>query len=224
MGGVNNKANEELTTILLVDDDEFMLEVVAKLLRHDRRYEVIGEARDAADAISHCKEHRPDIILLDINLPGISGIDAVPDLKRLCSHTRILLCTAFATDDRIIAALRSGAHGFIEKTGHWSDLLAAIDHVAAGEQYFCAKSSAALVHFSQSPAKSTAADLVGSLSAREKEVLRLVSRGESSKTIAAALGISIGTVDVHRANLMKKLGVKNVAGLVAFAFQANLLP
>jgi DNA-binding NarL/FixJ family response regulator len=209
--------------ILLVDDDSFMLEVIGKLLRQSDRYTVVAEAGDVRTALSACEAHRPDVVLLDINLPDETGIAAVQKFRSVCPEARILLCTAEATDERIIDALRSGAQGFVEKTNRWQDFIIAIERVAAGEHYLCARSTAAFVRFSQEDSTAKAQKEIARLTPRETEVLKLVSRGDASKEVASKLGVSVGTVDVHRANVMKKLNVRNIAGLVAFAFETGLL-
>lgn len=209
--------------ILLVDDDKFMLDVMSRLLRRDPRYAVVAEAHDAKSCLTHCATHRADLIVLDINLPGRSGIEIVAELKSSCPASRILLCTADATDSRIVEALRSGAHGFVEKTGNWNDLIEAIERVAGGEHYLCARSTAALAFHSQQRTAPNAATYLSRLTMREREVLKLVASGKSSKDAATALGVSVGTINVHRANLMKKLGASNTATVVAFAFNAGLM-
>jgi DNA-binding NarL/FixJ family response regulator len=209
--------------IVIVDDNRFLLEVVSRLLRQGGAYDIVAEADCLAAGLAACKLHLPDLVLLDINLPDGNGIEAVSDFKAASPAARILLCTVEATDDRILDALRSGAHGFLEKTTTWADFTKAIDRVAAGEFYFCARSTAALAQRSTSGSVDLRRRRLASLSARETEVLQLVSRGESSKLAASKLGVSPRTVDVHRSNLMKKIGVHNVAGLVSFAFEAGLM-
>jgi DNA-binding NarL/FixJ family response regulator len=210
--------------ILLVDDNHFLLEIVSRLLRQQAGiYDIVAEADSLAAGLEACKLHQPDLVVLDINLPDGNGIEAVPVFKAASPATRILLCTVEATDDRVLDALRSGAHGFMEKTTTWADFITAIDRVAAGEFYFCARSTAALALRSERGSVDLRRQRLASLSDREKEVLQLISRGEPSKTAASRLGVSTRTVDVHRSNLMKKLGVHNVAGLVAFAFEAGLM-
>jgi DNA-binding NarL/FixJ family response regulator len=210
--------------ILLVDDNLFVLEVLTRLLTRDSvRFEVVASATHVEDGLIACRKHRPQVVLLDINLPGQSGIEGVPRFKKACPKTRILLCTAEATDERIMDALRSGADGFIEKTNKWSDLTEALERVAAGEHYFCPRSSAALSHFAQNGTVDSEQRQLKSLTERERQVLELVSRGNSSKEMAAVLRVSVGTVDAHRSNVMKKLGIRNVAGLVAFSFKVGLL-
>jgi DNA-binding NarL/FixJ family response regulator len=210
-------------TIAVVDDHRFMRQLITGMLaRQKGRYKVVAECEDVKTALVACRELTPDLLILDINLPGDSGIEAVAAVKQVSPQTRILLCTAFVTDERILEALRSGTHGFVEKTNSWEDFVEAIQRVAAGEHFFCARSSAALAHFSQNPPPESPAPAAG-LSPREKEVLKLVAHGSSSKEVAQKLGISVGTIDVHRANLMKKLRVKNIAGLVIHAFTAGLI-
>src|SRR4051812_1663249 len=194
-------------SIMVVDDHVFMRELIARMLgRQKGRYKVVSECGDVKSALSACEEFKPDLLILDINLPDQSGIDAVPAFKKISPFTRILLCTAFVTDERILEALRSGTHGFVEKTNSWDSFLEAVARVAAGEHFFCARSSAALAHFSQLPPKG-ASPRAATLSPRQKEILTLVAHGDSSKEVAQKLGISVGTIDVHRANLMKKLRV-----------------
>jgi DNA-binding NarL/FixJ family response regulator len=211
-------------SIVVVDDHCFMRELISRMLgRHADRYKVVAEAGDATTAFDVCATLQPDLLILDINLPDESGIDAVPKLKKLSPHTRILLCTAYVTDDRVLDALRCGADGFVEKTNTWDDFVAAIDRVSRGEHYFSSRNSMALGILPAGARAELRAKSTAGLSARQKEVLSLVAQGCSSKEVADKLGISVGTVDVHRVNLMKKLHIKNVAGLAVFAFRAGLI-
>jgi DNA-binding NarL/FixJ family response regulator len=140
--------------IVVVDDHRFMREVIIGMLHRHARYDVVAEAENVRTAIAECARLKPDVVILDINLPDGSGIEAVADVARASPATRILLCTAGVTDDRILDALRSGALGFVEKTNTWNDFIEALEHVAAGEQYFCARSSAALARFLKSEGNS----------------------------------------------------------------------
>ena len=217
-----NKA--EPVRIIVVDDHRFMRELISAMLaRQSGRYKVVAERGDAATAIQACKELSPDLLILDINLPDLNGIDAVPQIKQLAPKTRILLCTAFVSDDRIIDALRSGAHGFVEKTNTWDDFIEAVEHVTRGEHFFRAQSSPAL---SAAVAGVKTQDRSGPqipLSPREKQVLTLIAHGNTSKEIATKLNISIGTIESHRANMMRKLKLRNVAELVVYAFRVGLV-
>ncbi|CAA9217469.1 MAG: Two-component transcriptional response regulator, LuxR family [uncultured Chthoniobacterales bacterium] len=217
-----SRSESRATSIAVVDDHRFMRDLIMSMLRRqDGRYDVVGEAADIRTAVALCEKTKPDLLVLDINLPDGSGIDAVPRVQEVAPQTRILLCTADVSESRVVEALRSGAQGFVEKTNTWDAFVEAVDRVAAGQHYFSAESAPfidARYHGVERATASTAA-----LSPREKEVLQLVATGQTSKEIAQKLGISVGTVDVHRANLMKKLHLRNVAGLVAFAFQARLM-
>ena len=132
-------------SIVVVDDHRFMRELISAMLaRQEGRYKVVAEKGDAATAIAACKELAPDLLILDINLPDVSGIDAVPQIRKHAPRTRILLCTAFVTDDRVVEALRSGADGFVEKTNTWDDFIEAVQRVSGGEHFFRSQSTPAL--------------------------------------------------------------------------------
>jgi DNA-binding NarL/FixJ family response regulator len=211
-------------SVIVADDHRFMRELICRMLRRQEQgYEVVAELGDANSAVEACARLQPDLLILDINLPDESGIDAAPKLKQASPRTRILLCTAYVTDDRILEAVRSGADGFVEKTNTWNDFIHAIDRVLAGEQYFCSHSGEAFIDMSASTRDEMGAASMVALTQREREVLGLIARGHTSKEIAVKLGISTGTVDTHRVNLMKKLHIRNVAGLVVFAFRAGLI-
>jgi DNA-binding NarL/FixJ family response regulator len=210
--------------IVVVDDHVFMRELISGMLqRQDGRYEVLASVGSAATAITAATQHLPELLILDINLPDRSGVDAVPDIRRASPGTHVLLCTAFPTEDRIIDALRAGAKGFVEKTNTWDDFLIAVDRVGRGEQYFSSKSTgvAPLPAAPARPQPSKGARAV--LSPREQEVVALIAYGSTSKEIASKLFISSATVETHRTNVMSKLGVRNVASLVLYAVQNGLV-
>jgi DNA-binding NarL/FixJ family response regulator len=211
-------------SIVLVDDQRFVRELICGMLsRNKHRYNILAEGSDARTALALCKQLKPDLLILDINLPDQSGVDAVPALKRASPRTRILLCTAYASDDRVLDALRSGAHGFVEKTNTWDEFIHAIDCVGGGEHFFYSRNSGALSDVLSAGRTELAPASTVALSAREKEVLKLIAHGSTNKEIAQKLGISVGTVDSHRVNLMTKLRIRNVAGLVVFAFRSGLI-
>ena len=216
-------ANEPIS-IIVVDDHRFMRELISAMLaRQQGRYKVVAEKGDAATAIAACKELAPDLLILDINLPDFSGIEAVPQIRKHAPRTRILLCTAFVTDDRALEALRSGADGFVEKTNTWDDFIEAVQRVSGGEHFFRSQSSPALSDSGDPDNQRGQRAPVVALSPREKEILILIAEGDSSKEIAAKLHIGVGTVETHRAHLLSKLKLRNVAGLVAYAFRSGLV-
>ena len=208
--------------IVVVDDHVFMRELISRTLsRQTSQYEVVAEAGSASEALAACRELKPDLIILDINLPDRSGLATIPDLRRASPNTRILLCTAFAAEDRLHDAMTAGADGFVEKTHTWNAFLDAVERVSNGERYF---------HSTCTPKSPRSDDTTPSgrsskpgLSPREHEILKLIAEGSTSKEIAHQLHISVQTVDTHRANLMTKLAVRNVAGLVLYAVRNGLI-
>lgn len=211
------KAQTRSVRVVIVDDHTFMRELMCRQLsRHGNAYCVIADAGSGAGATAACKAHRPDLLVLDINLPDGSGVAAVPKIKRVSPQTRILLCTSFPRDEWIGEAASCGADGFVEKTNTWDDFMFAVDRVSSGHRYFASEPTR------RAPRVTHRADLAERLTPREREVLKLLARGLPTKQIAAQLFISVPTVETHRGNLMKKTGARNAVGLVRFAIEAGL--
>ena len=223
-GAENSNETGQPLRIVVVDDHVFMRDLICAMFgRQNDRYAVVAAAGTVAGAVAACAETKPDLLILDINLPDKNGIDAVPEIHQVSPLTHVLLCTAYPTEDRIVDSIRVGAQGFVEKTHTWDEFLEAVDRVGRGEQYFSSKTagiSPIKVAAVAAPGKAGGAAL---LSPREKEVIRLIARGSTSKEIARKLFISAATVETHRTNLMGKLGVRNVASLVLYAFQNGLV-
>jgi DNA-binding NarL/FixJ family response regulator len=215
--------NSHQVRTVVVDDHAFMRELIgARLSREHSRFKVLAQVGDAASAVAACRRFSPDLLILDINLPDQSGIDAVAELKRVSPETSILLCTAYATDDRIADAVRSGAEGFVEKTNTWDEFINAVHCVSGGERYF-RSSSPKLRPVNDEPKARIPAESKSPLSQREREVLSLIADGSTSKEIASKLFISLQTVETHRSNLMTKLRVRNMAGMVVHAVRLGLV-
>lgn len=213
---------EPIRTVV-VDDHVFMRELIAaRLSREHSRFKVLAEVGDAAGAVAACRQLAPDLLILDINLPDQSGMDAVSEVKRVSPSTSVLLCTAYATDDRIAEAMRSGADGFVEKTNTWDDFISAVNCVSGGERYF-RSSSPKLRSVMDEPRAGRLTNPKPQLSDREREVLGLIAEGSTSKEIATKLSISLQTIETHRSNLMSKLGVRNMAGMVVYAVRHGLV-
>jgi DNA-binding NarL/FixJ family response regulator len=215
---------QESIGVIIVDDHIFMRDLMARTIARQRsRYSVFAAVGTAAEAKAACGKFQPDLLILDINLPDQSGIDALPDLKRIAPSTRVLLCTGYPTDDRIADLAGTGAHGFVEKTNTWDEFLRAVERVSQGEYYFCARNCniRPLPDYSRKTTKSPVTTPY--LTTREEEIIALIADGLTTKEIAGKLHISGATVETHRTNLMKKLQVRNVAGLVKYAFHASLV-
>ena len=209
--------------LVIVDDHAFMRDLMARALaQQSGRYAVLAAVGTAAEAIGACRKLKPDLLILDINLPDKNGVDALPELRRVAPATRVLLCTGFPTDDRITDLAGTGAHGFVEKTNTWDEFLQAVERVSHGEYYFCSH-NVGIAPGSGRLQKAGPSSRGPPLTAREQEIITLIAQGLMSKEIAAKLHISVATVETHRTNLMTKLGVRNVAGLVSYAFRKGLV-
>ncbi len=220
---IGEPAKQPSVRLIIVDDHAFMRDLMARTLARQRsRYAVLATVGTAAEAIAACGDLKPDVLILDINLPDKNGIDALPELRRVAPATRVLLCTGFPTDDRIAHLASTGAHGFVEKTNTWDDFLDAVERVSDGEYYFRSQSSE-IASAPERCQKSERPSLAPYLTAREKEIIRFIAEGLISKEIADKLHISVGTVETHRTNVMTKLGVRNAVGLVSYAFRKGLV-
>ena len=216
----DGKSATNPVTIVVVDDHRFMRELICARLQREAHYSVVGHAGDAASAVELCKSLQPDLLILDINLPDKNGTEIVAEIKRIRATTRVLLCTAYVIEDPLEACIRAGASGFVEKTNSWDHFLEAVERVSRGESYFANANNEPKE--SRSSAKQQIQEPTSPLTLREKEILALVADGLTSKNIAKRLGLSVLTIDTHRANLMTKLGVRNVAGLAIFALQSGI--
>lgn len=200
--------------VAVADDHAFMRDLIRReLTRRTKRYKVVAAVGTAADAVTVCRRFKPHLLVLDIDLPDRTGIATVADIRRVSPSTRILLCTAFPTEDWIDKATLSGADGFVEKTNTWNDFMHAVDLVSGGQRYFRSGGKVGPPRQTKGKAK---------LTPREREILKLIARGRTTKEIAAQLFIGVPTVETHRANLMTKTGGRNVADLVRFAIDAGL--
>ncbi|HKP03172.1 MAG TPA: response regulator transcription factor [Chthoniobacterales bacterium] len=199
--------------VAVADDHAFMRDLISReLTRGDKHYDVVAAVGTAADAVKVCRRFEPNLLVLDVNLPDRSGVAAVPDIRRASPATRILLCTAFPKENWFGEANDCGADGFVEKTDSWDDFLLAVDRVSRGQRYFCSGGG---------PRRRDAGVNVR-LTPRERQILKLIAGGLTTKEIAGRLFISVPTVETHRANLMTKTGARNVARLVRFAMNAGL--
>jgi len=204
--------------ILVVDDHAVVREGLRHVLTAEHGLEVVAEAGDAAAGLAKARELAPDVILLDITMPGITGLDALARFKADAPGARVLLLTMHDHGEYVVEAIRAGADGYLLKDSAPADLRAAIRAVQAGERQFGPGVSAALAEGLAAEAARTEQDaVIGRLTPREREVMAQVAAGRTNKEAGVALGISPRTVETHRENLMKKLGIRSVAELTRFA-------
>jgi len=210
--------------VLLVDDHKIMRDGIKAILRHSEEFQVMGEAESGTEALQICRAKRPDIILMDIGLPGLNGIETTTEILRHCPDVKIIVLSMYDDEHSVVSAIRSGARAFVLKKASDDDLLNALRMVAKGGSYLSPQVSDRLLHRIQKgdldsrPAPSA---LTG-LSPRELQVLRLVAEGKTSKEIAVMLDLGLQTVRSYRKTMMKKLGVNNIAGLTQVALAAGV--
>jgi len=194
------------------------------LLAQDPGIEIVGEAADGRDAVRAVGQYSPHLVLMDLTMPGMNGIEAVTEIKRRYPEVRVLVMTLHKTEDFIHASLQAGADGYILKDATHDELRVAIRSVLLGKTYLSMDVSGKVVSGYLGGGKSASGSSVfDTLTHREREILKLVAEGKPNKGIAEFLNLSVKTVEKHRSNLMSKLDVHNAAGLTAFAIEKGLL-
>lgn len=202
--------------VLIVDDHPVVREGLVAALEDEPDFRVAGAVGSAEDALKVAGTARPDVILLDLELPGLSGIEAIPRLAAALPAAGIIILTAYDTDERVLGAVRAGARGYVLKGASVEEIARAIRAVHGGGSYLASPVAAKILSQVRSPRSTT-------LSARERAVLREVAAGRSTKQIARALGITERTVKFHVSSIMNKLGADNRAQAVAEAAKRGLL-
>ncbi|SDC92308.1 response regulator [Actinokineospora iranica] len=213
-------------TVLVVDDQALIRAGLTALLRAAPDIEVVGEAKDGEEAMAQAAALRPDVILMDIRMPGVGGITATKRILATGSPARILVLTTFDLDDYVYEALSAGAAGFVLKEIEPARLLAAIHTVATGDTLFAPTVTRRLIEaylHQQSPPGPTPAHDLGCLTAREREVLQLVGTGIGNAEIAQRLVVSEGTVKTHLNRVMTKLDLSSRAQAVVTAYETGLV-
>lgn len=211
-------------SVLLVDDHKIMRDGIKTILERTPDFRVVGEAENGSDAVSLTRKLHPDLVLMDIGLPGMNGIEATTEVLRHCPSSRVMMLSMYDDENSVVAAFRSGARAFLLKKASSSDLLDALRAVSKGGSYLSSQVSDHLLTRIQRgdlEAKSVLGPLEN-LSPREQQVLRLVAEGKTSKDIAVMLDLGLQTVRTYRKTLMKKIGVTNIAGLTQVALAAGV--
>jgi two-component system, NarL family, response regulator NreC len=209
--------------VVLVDDHALVRQGFRRILEDDPELAVVGEAANGLDAIALVKKTDPDVVVMDMAMPEMSGLHATMELVKQRPGTKVLILSMYSDEQYVRNALDAGAKGYILKNAIENDLTRAVKAVASGEQYLAPEVSNVLIRAIQSGGFEKAADPYDRLTQREKQVLQLIAHGKSNKEIAVMLDLSVNTVAVHRANLMSALGVHKTAELVLFAVKKGLV-
>ena len=210
--------------IVIAEDHTILREGLKSLLSSHPDLKVVAEAEDGLEAIRCAQAHSPDLILLDLSMPRMTGLDAIKEIKRATPQTKIVVLTVHKTEEYILATLRAGANGYVLKEAHSNELLTAIRHVLNGHQYLSPSISGTVIdRLLDGEKPSVIRPAWETLSQRERQILKLVAEGYRNKEIADLLCISIKTVEKHRSNLMEKLDLHDVASLTALAAEKGLI-
>jgi len=208
--------------ILLADDHTLVRESLVSLLQAGGDVQVVAQAADGPDTIAKAIAAHPDIVVTDIAMPGLNGIEVVRRLREALPQVRVLVLTMHEEDEYVLQAVRAGAAGYLVKDSAPEELLAAVRSLHAGRGHFGPQASRALAEQLQHPERQVE-DPYGRLTPREREVFHLIAEGMTTKEIARRLGISAKTAENHRARVLDKLGVRNTAALVRYALRRGLL-
>lgn len=207
--------------ILVADDHPVVRKGIASYLARNENLEIVGEACDGRDAIRKARELLPDLILMDINMPHMSGLAVTEQLHREIPHIRVLIISSQGGADGVMRMIQSGARGFVLKDAPAEELVRAIEAIHRGEAYF--SPDVARVALNQFVRGQSEASNTPQLTNREREVLAQIADGLSNKEIASQLGVGVRTVETHRERIMRKLDIHNVAGLTKFAIAKGLV-
>jgi two-component system response regulator NreC len=202
--------------VLLADDHNLVRRGLAALLNTSAKYRVVGEAANGEEALAHARALDPDILILDLSMPRLSGLETIKRLKKTAPHTRVLVVSMYDDEQFVAQALRDGAGGYLLKHAMDEELFSALDCVSNGERYISRQINLDRIEDGDCACETE-------LTAREREVLQLIADGKTTPQIAEILSISPHTATRHRANLMSKLGAHNQAELLRCAAQQGLV-
>jgi DNA-binding NarL/FixJ family response regulator len=210
--------------IAIAEDHDIIREGLKMMLTRGDEFEVVGEAGDGHEAVRMASRLQPDLILMDLTMPRMNGLEAIREILRATPSTRILVLTGHASGDHIMAALQAGAHGYILKTTSRDELMAAIRTVLAGKSFLSPGISRTVIDgYLAGSGASGGSTPWDSLTQREREVLKLVAEGHTTREIAELFCLSAKTVDKHRSSMMRKLDLHNISAVTAYALEKGLV-
>ena len=210
--------------IVLAEDHTILREGLRALLSSDSIFEIVGEAEDGREAVRCVERLSPDLLLMDLSMPRMSGMEAISEIKKRHPETRIIALTVHKTEEYLLTTLKAGADGYVLKDATHDELVLAIKHVMTGKSYLSPSVSEKVIEgYLEGREGLESVSAWKTLSQREREVLKLIAEGYKNKEIAKDLCISLKTVEKHRANLMKKLDLHNAAALTVYAMEKGLV-
>lgn len=213
--------------ILVADDHEVVRRGLCALLQGQPDWEVCGEAGDGREALEKTQKLKPDVVILDIGMPSLNGLEATRQILKTIPHTKVLILTLHDSDQVVREVLNAGARGFLLKSDAARDLVAAVEALRRDKTYFTSKVAAMVLEGylkNGTPGvQPTAPQTRNRLTPREREIVQLLAEGKSTKEVAVALGLSVKTAETHRSNIMRKLELHSVSDLVLYAVRNNIV-
>ena len=213
-----------MTTIVLADDHALIRTGLRTLLDMQPDWAVVGEATDGLEAVALVAQIQPDVLIIDLMLPGLSGMEVIRQVRERVPHTQVIVLSMHANESYVSAALRHGAAAYVLKDASRTNIIQAIHAVIAGQHYLSPPLSQYALDAYIQKAHGAPLDPYETLTTREREVLHLVAQGETTPAIAVRLTLSPRTVETHRTNLMRKLGLRTQTDVIRYALQRGLIP
>jgi two-component system, NarL family, response regulator NreC len=212
-----------MTRIVLADDHPIVRQGLRSLLEKEPGFSVVGEASDGLEVADLVEKTRADVLVLDLLMPGLGGLDVAREVARRSPKTRIVVLSMHSSEAFVLRALRNGASAYVLKDASTTELVGAVRQVLAGRRYLSSRLSERAIEAYVNRADGGAVDIYETLTPREREVLHLAAEGLSNPAIGERLGISPRTAEVHRAHVMEKLGLPNRTELIAYALRRGLI-
>ncbi len=209
--------------ILIADDHEIVRRGLKALLSSRPDWIVCAEASTGREAVALAAQHRPDIVTMDIAMPGLNGLEATRQIRKMLPKTNVMILSLHYSDQLVREVLDSGARAYILKSDASRDLLNAVEALANNRSFFTSRAAKTLIDGFCNPASAPQPLMRKSLSAREREIVQLLAEGKSSKEVAVILGISVKTAETHRSNIMRKLEMHSVSELIRYAVRNNMI-
>jgi DNA-binding NarL/FixJ family response regulator len=210
--------------ILVADDHEVVRKGLISLLQSQPDWQVCGEAADGREAVEKAQQLKPDVVILDIGMPSLNGLEATRQILKINPQARVLILTLHDSDQVVREVLNAGARGFLLKSDAARDLVAAVEALRRDKTYFTSKVATMVLEGYLKGTPGTVATTSRSrLTPREREIVQLLAEGKSTKEVAVALGLSVKTAETHRSNIMRKLQLHSVSDLVLYAVKNNIV-
>ena len=213
-----------MTTIVLADDHHVVRQGLRALLEAEPDFNVIGEAGDGLEALQMVELLKPNVLVLDLMMPGLNGLEVTRQTIKHTSRTRVVILSMYTNEAYVLEALGNGASAYVVKDSSSADLVLAVREVALGRRYLSPPLSDRAIEVYQEKARAATLDKYETLTTREREVLQLTAEGHTSAEIAGRLGISSRTAETHRSNLMHKLDLHTQADLIRYALRRGIIP